>query len=80
MREDKILVSLSLEKKATERKYRRNRNVKDAATLGVKFRPRKYFSWGGEHGSGGITGLTFPQYVSRFRLSVKSAEESAETE
>jgi hypothetical protein len=43
---EKLLLSLSLEKKATERKFRRNRNVKDTSALGPKFRPYNHFSRG----------------------------------
>jgi hypothetical protein len=46
MKIDRILMPLSLEKKAAERKYRRNRNVKDAPTPSLKFRPHKHFTWG----------------------------------
>jgi hypothetical protein len=46
MEKDKILVSLSLEKKATERKWGRNRNVENAPALDLKFRPHKHFTWG----------------------------------
>jgi hypothetical protein len=40
------MAPLSLGKKAAERKFRRNRNVKDTSTFGPKFRPCNHFTIG----------------------------------
>jgi hypothetical protein len=60
MKNDKILVSLSLEKKATERNYGRNRNIKDITSQAEIPHSQPFLVGGDSHGSGGICYLIIP--------------------